>query len=601
MLVGAIGGFGPEHDREGQPADRLDTVIDALHRLASALPAGLELFTAVFDRRSEASDVFVRDEAGATSVRLGLADAEREQLTAVVASLRDSAIAGPRSSLDEEQPDPSARHLDDGRLRALDYRAIVEECPIPLVVISTDGMIEYASPALVPLLGIDEPAALEGRFMAQLLHPDDRDRVARVAQLALSKLDTTTLSARLRRWDGSMVRTEIAVRVLPGRDRLILALQPAGAGRSGIEEVLGSERRQRALAGAADAGTALVNTTGDSAGAVIDLNPQFGYLVGGAPGQLVGVPVWELVEHPDSTRVHQALREVVDGGGARRLEVRLAGEPGRRASVVISLDRSSGDPPTQATVLLRDITEQHVPFGELSRTIERLEQQNHELAEFARVTAHDLVAPLRALSGLVDVLAPTLEEHSEDALVAVQNAIGRMLAMVDSAMGFADAQAREPNHVPVDLNEVVDHALATLGPDIVATDAEISVVGLPNVSGDDAQLERLFLSLVTNALSYGGDDPPRIQIGAEPDGTMWRVTVADQGIGVDPEAREEIFRLFERRAPAPDRTANPRGAAVGYGIGLATARQIVEQHGGRIWVEPNHPRGSVFVVALPGA
>jgi PAS domain S-box-containing protein len=613
----ATGGSEPTLDTSAGPDDSLATVVDALERLASTLPAGHQLFTAVLDPHSRGSDILMRDESGATSVKLGLADPERTQLAAMFASLRDGVSARPHPPADaspgagstvDSEPGERAAPVNlteagdlteagvDADPLGADHRAIVEECPIPLIVISFDGMVEYASPAVVPTLGVDEPAALEGLFLAQLLHPDDRERAARVLELSLRRLDTTRLTVRARRWDGSLVRVEIAARPLPGRDRLILALLETAAERSGIEEVLAGERRQRALAGAADAGIALVSTAGDSAGAVIDVNPQFGRLVGGGPGQLVGTSVWELVAHADAQRVHQALGQVIDGAGSCRLEARLDAEPFRRILMVISLVGSSGDPPTLATVLVRDITAQH-GLGELNRTVERLERQNQELAEFARVTAHDLVAPLRALSGLMDVIAPQLEAQSEDALVAVQSAIGRMLAMVDGALGYTDAQTREPNHTPVHLGEVVDHVLATLGPDIVARDAEIVVGELPTVSGDDAQLERVFISLVTNALSYSGDAPPRVRIDAARDGAEWRIMVADQGVGVDPDARESIFRLFERRAKAIDRASSPRSTA-GYGIGLATARQIVEQHGGRIWVEPNLPAGSVFVFTL---
>ncbi len=603
--MGANAGAEPADMEDEEPAG-VASVVDALEALAGVLPAGHELFAAVYDRRAQASDVLVRDGTGTTSVRLGLPNSEREALAEMLTSLQDGHGVGDADAGGAEADVTEAMVAEE-----LDYRELVEECPLGLIVIAGDGMIEYASPAAAPILGVDEPDALESLFLAQLLHPEDRERVSRVIERSLAEPDTATLSVRLRRWDGSLVRAEIALRGLFGGERAILALGDAGARPSGVADVLASERRQRALAGAADVGTALISTVGEFAGAVVDLNPQFGLLVGDASGRLVGTAVWELVAAPDATRVRQALAEVIQSGTPRRLEVHLAGASTRRASLILNLDRSSGDPPSLATVLLRDITDSPPPADDpnraserlerSNRTIERLERQNRELAEFARVAAHDLMAPLRALSGLMDVLAPQLEEQSEDALLAVQTAIGRMLAMVDSAVGFADAQSREPEHVPVDLGDVVDRALAMLGADIVAADAEISVGHLPMVTGDDIQLERLFISLVSNALSYSGEARPEIAIAAIPDGSGWRITVADQGIGVDPEGRDAIFRLFERGAGAPDRSVPPSRAGAGYGIGLATARQIVEHHGGRIWVEPNWPRGSVFLLTLPGA
>jgi PAS domain S-box-containing protein len=605
----------------GEPGPpELDPVVDALDRLAQLLPEGHELFTAVSDRRSQASDLLLRNSSGTTSVRLGLADAEREQLAAVITRLSQGFIGRPRFPTEllppapgREEPEPekakpeeATPELAEVRLAepssaepGVDFQAIVEEGPVPLLLIAADGMIEYAGPAIVPTLGVEAPAVLEGLYLAQLLHPEDRDRVTRIIDRCLSRLDTAALTVTLRRWDGSLMRAELALRAMPDRERLILAVAPAASARTGINEVLGRERRQRALAGAADAGTALIGTVGDSAGTLVDLTPQFAGVIGATPGELVGCRLSDLVAAGDATRVDQAFRAVSDDHGVRRLEVRLAGHGARRASLVLGPDRSSGDPPTLATALLRDVTEQHRPLGELNRTVQRLEQQNRELAEFARVTAHDLMAPLRALSGLMDVLAPQLEVQSEDALLAVQTAIGRMLAMVDGAVGFADAQAREPEHVPVDLGAVAERVLSMLGTDIVGSGANISVGELPVVNGDDVQLERLLASLVANALSYSGQDPPQIEIAARADGTMWQISVADKGVGVPPEAREAIFNLFERRVSDAER-GSPVRVGAGYGIGLATARQIAEQHGGRIWVEPNRPRGSVFAFTVPG-
>jgi PAS domain S-box-containing protein len=645
--MGAGAGTESALDPVGCTPAELEEVVDALDRLARLLPDGHELFTAVSDRRAKSSDLLLRNSSGITAVRLGLADADREQLAAVIARLSQGFLGRPRfpaellppgpvsqdpelevagdqpaedrpavneAAVEAKPAEPGAAQAEPSRAQSdeadgtaaqlggepgVDFRAIVEECPLPLMIIAADGMIEYAAPAFVPALGVETAAALEGLSLAQLLHPEDRERVARVIDLTLDRLDSLTLSVRLRRWDGSLLRAEIALRGLPDHERLILAVGASSSPRNGLDELLASEQRQRALANAADAGTALISTVGDCTGALVDLNPQFATVLGAAGGALVGATLAELVDAGDAGRVDQALRAVTDGRGVQRLEVRLGGESGRRVSLNLGLDRSSGDPPSLATVLVHDLIEQNRPLGELNRTVERLEQQNRELAEFARVTAHDLMAPLRALSGLMDVLAPQLEETSEDALLAVQTAISRMLVMVDGAVGFADAQARAPEHGPVDLSAVVDRVLAMLGSDIVGTGADISVGELPVVSGDDIQLERLLASLISNALSYSGEDPPQIEISAVPVGTMWQITVADEGIGVDPEARESIFALFERRVTGAERSSLIR-AGSGYGIGLATARQIAAQHGGRIWVEPNRPRGSVFAFTVPG-
>jgi len=113
---------------------------------------------------------------------------------------------------------------------------------------------------------------------------------------------------------------------------------------------------------------------------------------------------------------------------------------------------------------------------------------------------------------------------------------------------------------------------------------------LPVVRGDADLLGQLFQNLLSNALRFRADDaPPRIDIGATPEGTRWRFRVADNGIGVATEDRERIFELFTRLRPS---------AYPGTGTGLAVSRRIVERHGGQIHVEDNQPAGSVFSFTL---
>ncbi len=107
--------------------------------------------------------------------------------------------------------------------------------------------------------------------------------------------------------------------------------------------------------------------------------------------------------------------------------------------------------------------------------------------------------------------------------------------------------------------------------------------------GDEHQLERVLLNLVANAIKFGGEEPPRLRVDAVPQTGAWRISVSDEGTGVPEAARAKIFDLFARGEQSSS----------GRGIGLATCRRIVELHGGRIWVEPNVPRGSIFYFTLP--
>ena len=114
---------------------------------------------------------------------------------------------------------------------------------------------------------------------------------------------------------------------------------------------------------------------------------------------------------------------------------------------------------------------------------------------------------------------------------------------------------------------------------------------MPMVTGDASQLERVFQNLIDNALKYHSAAPPRIRISATPVGDGWQFAVADNGIGIDPRFKEQIFEIFKR--------LHGRDQYSGTGIGLAVTKLVVERHGGRIWVEPAGSGGSVFYFTIP--
>lgn len=225
-----------------------------------------------------------------------------------------------------------------------------------------------------------------------------------------------------------------------------------------------------------------------------------------------------------------------------------------------------------------------------------LQASNRELEQFAYVASHDLQEPLRMVVSYVDLLArrygDKLDKDAFEFIGFAREGALRMSELIKDLLDYSRIGRQDGHPEILDLRELATEALNNLR--LALTDSGGTVVladTLPTLVGNRVELVRLFQNLIGNALKYRRpDQPPRVEIKAERDGTAWVIKVADNGIGIAPEYRERIFGLFQR--------LHGRSAYQGTGIGLASAKKIVELHGGRIWVQDAPGQGSVFCFTL---
>ncbi|GAB3670363.1 hypothetical protein GCM10028856_20050 [Halopiger thermotolerans] len=232
---------------------------------------------------------------------------------------------------------------------------------------------------------------------------------------------------------------------------------------------------------------------------------------------------------------------------------------------------------------------------ELERLIADLEESNERLEQFAYAASHDLQEPLRMVSSYLQLIerryGDQLDEDGEEFLEFAVDGADRMREMIDGLLQYSRVEMRGDPFEPVELEAVLDDVCENLQVKIEEYDAEIAAESLPRVEGDEGQLRQVFQNLLSNAIEYSGDEPPRIRISAERRGQRWKVSVADNGIGIDPDDQERIFEVFQR---LHDREEHP-----GTGIGLALCERIIERHGGEIWVDSEPGEGTTFSFTLP--
>ena len=231
---------------------------------------------------------------------------------------------------------------------------------------------------------------------------------------------------------------------------------------------------------------------------------------------------------------------------------------------------------------------------ELGETVDRLQQSNDRLKQFAYAASHDLQEPLRMVSSYLQLLERNcrddLDEDAQEYIDFAVNGAHRMREMVDDLLAYSRVEQSGGEFEPVDLRAVIDRVTEELKARIEETDAEITMEALPTVAADVDQVEQLFRNLLSNAIKYN-DGTPRIEISATERADHWEFAVSDDGIGIDPAKTDRIFEVFKRLHHDDEYS--------GTGIGLALCQEIVDNHGGDIWVDSEPGDGSTFYFTLP--
>lgn len=267
----------------------------------------------------------------------------------------------------------------------------------------------------------------------------------------------------------------------------------------------------------------------------------------------------------------------------------------------IAVPHAIGDTRTVRIVgTLRDVTpekefEQQLQSQVESRTA-ALEAKTRQLEGFVYTVAHDLRAPLRAMSGYAELLAEEFGEVLGDGrefLRKIKSSAARMDALIRDLVAFSRVTQMDFALEDVPLEEVVDMALGELDNDLTRRRALVGVERpLPWVRGNRTILEQVLINLISNASKFCPPGRrPEIGVFARGKDGVVRLSVRDNGIGIPPEYHDRIFRVFERLEAS-------RGTG-GTGIGLAIVAKGIERIGGRYGVESQPNEGSEFWIELP--
>uniref|UniRef100_A0A8A2VF35 histidine kinase n=1 Tax=Haloterrigena alkaliphila TaxID=2816475 RepID=A0A8A2VF35_9EURY len=435
-------------------------------------------------------------------------------------------------------------------------------------------------------------------WLDKYIHPDDQDRVTAAIDEAIRTKSTFELEHQVEQVDGSLGWTfSRAVPMLDDDGEIVEWIGMAS-------DITEQKNRERELERALD----LLEKTeriADVGGWEIDVETQdvfwtdhiFELLEVDADEEPPLEDALAMYHEDDQPIVEEAVENALESGESFDVEVRLR----TAASGDVRWLRLQGVPETVDGEVVsfrgaaQDITERRERERRLEKLVDKLEESNERLEQFAYAASHDLQEPLRMVSSYLQLIedryADSLDEDGEEFLEFAVDGADRMRSMIDGLLQYSRVDTRGDALEATDLDAVFADVHQDLQVKIEEHDAEITADGLPRVMGDAGQLRQLFQNLLDNAIEYSGDDPPRVHVSAERRGDEWVIAVSDEGIGIDPEQADRVFEVF--------RSLHSQDEYDGTGIGLALCERIVERHGGEIWVDSEPGEGATFSFTLP--
>jgi light-regulated signal transduction histidine kinase (bacteriophytochrome) len=230
---------------------------------------------------------------------------------------------------------------------------------------------------------------------------------------------------------------------------------------------------------------------------------------------------------------------------------------------------------------------------ERDRLIKQIESISQEFKDFVYIISHDLKAPLRAISALIDWIsadyADKFDSDGKEQLKLLVSRVNRMQNLMDGVLQYSRIGRVQEERTMIDLNKFLPELMETLNP---PAKAHITVENqLPSIVSEQTRIKQIFENLLSNAIRFNDKPECLIKVGCTEEDGFWKFSVSDNGPGIAQQHFEKIFRIFQ--------TLQAKDQFETTGVGLTIAKKIVETYGGKIWLTSTVGQGTTFFFTLP--
>ncbi len=517
------------------------------------------------------------------------------------------------------------------------FRTMADQAPIIVWITDDTGRCSYINAKWTEVTGARREEAMDGLWV-KYVHPDDRGIVARRWNEAFASRQKFRFKARYKTRTGEFAQMMIngspryhETGIFAGYIGIFEDITKLEDAKNTLElEVtertrdllkrneqlrLSEERYHKMVAEVEDYAIILLSKDG----VIENWNRGAEKIKGYTAAQVVGKS-FQIFYTEDDRKRNIPQKNLEEAAGAGRvfyegLRVRADGTT-FWGSIALTALHDTNNNVIGFTKVTRNLSEINAAEDALrSSTIElaeknrELEMMNQELASFAYVSSHDLQEPLRKIqtfaSRIVETEHDNLSPKGKDYFIRIQNAALRMQTLIEDLLAYSRTNTADKDLELVDLNKVVADVKTELRETIDEKSAIIECGDLPTLTVIAFQLRQLITNLLSNALKFSkpdvrphirvdaslvhGRDVPVKQLNSRK--AYHHITVADNGIGFEPEYSQKIFEVFQR--------LHGRSEYSGTGIGLAICKKIAENHGGLITVDAQPDQGATFHVYLP--